>query len=111
MLCCDWPKPTYPAQQAKRSTSKLETWCDTDHAGCLRTRKSTSGGCVIVGTHLLKSWSSTQPIIILSSGEAELHAVVKAGANGMGMLPLLLDLGVRLYLNFWTDSIATQGIL
>ena len=64
----------------------------------------------MAGTHLLKSWSSTQPTITLSSREAELHGVVKAGANGMGMLSLLLDLGVRLYLNIWTDSIATQGI-
>ena len=54
--------------------------------------------------------ASTQPTITLSSGEAELHGVVKAGANGMGMLLLLYDLGVRLRLVVWTDSIATQGI-
>ena len=64
----------------------------------------------MVGTHLLKSWSSTQPTITLSSGEAELHGVVKAGANGMGMVSLLFDLGVKLYLVIWTDSTATQGI-
>ena len=58
----------------------------------------------MVGTHLLKSWASTQPTITLSSGEAELHGVVKAGANGMGMLSLLYDLGVRLRLVAWTDS-------
>ena len=44
----------------------------TDHAGCLRTRKSTSAGCLLVGTHLIKSWASTQPTITLSSGEAKL---------------------------------------
>lgn len=38
------------------------------------------------------------------------HGVVKAGANGMGMLSLLHDLGVRLHFSVWTDSTATQGI-
>ena len=64
----------------------------------------------MVGKHLLKSWSSTQATITLSSGEAELHGVVKAGANGLGMLALMSDLGVKLYLVIWTDSTATQGI-
>ena len=90
--------------------STIDVYADTDHAGCLRTRKSTSGGCIMVGTHLLKSWSSTRPTVTLSSGEAELHGVIKAGANGMGMMSLLFDLGVKLYLVIWTDSTATQGI-
>ena len=35
----------------------------------MRTRKSTSGGCVVLGKHLIKSWSSTQTSISLSSGD------------------------------------------
>jgi len=88
----------------------IDVYVDTDHAGCLRTRKSTSGGCVMAGSHLLKSWASTQPTITLSSGEAELHGVVRGGAIGIGFLSLLADLGVRLLLRLWTDSSATQGI-
>ena len=49
----------------------LDVYVDTDHAGCLKTRKSTSGGCIMAGQHLLKSWSSTQPTITSSSGEGE----------------------------------------
>ena len=45
---------------------------DSDHAGCIRTRKSTSGGMMRWGSHVLKWWSKTQPTIALSSGEAEL---------------------------------------
>ena len=41
------------------SVDSLEVCVDTDHAGCLKTRKSTSGGCVVLGAHLLKTWSST----------------------------------------------------
>ena len=88
----------------------VDVYVDTDHAGCLRTRKSTSGGCVMLGAHLLKSWASTQPTITLSSGEAELHGVVKGSAAGLGMVSLLADLGVRIRLRVWTDSTASIGI-
>ena len=82
----------YPYQEG---VDGVDVYGDTDHAGCLRTRKSTSGGCLLVGKHLIKSWASTQPTITLSSGEAELHGVIRAAANGLGYLPLLSDLGVR----------------
>ena len=41
----------YPFQE---SVDGVDVYGDTDHAGCLRTRKSTSGGCVLVGTHFMK---------------------------------------------------------
>ena len=43
----------------------LTVWTDTDYAGCKKTRKSTSGGVVMWGSHLIKSWSSTQSVIAL----------------------------------------------
>ena len=64
----------------------------------------------MLGAHLLKSWASTQPTITLSSGEAELHGVVKGSAAGLGMLSLLADLGARIRLRVWTDSTASIGI-
>ena len=64
----------------------------------------------MAGAHFIKSWSSTQPTITLSSGEAELHGVVKAGAIGLGILSMLQVMGICLHLNIWTDSIASQGI-
>ena len=51
----------------------LQVYADTDDfAGCVHTRRSTSGGCASRGGHLLKHWSVTQKTITLSSGEAEL---------------------------------------
>ena len=97
----------YPFQE---EVECMEVYADTDHAGCLRTRKSTSGGCVMLGAHMLKAWSSTQPTITLSSGEAELHGVARASAAGLGMLPLLADFGARLPMRVWTDSTASIGI-
>jgi hypothetical protein len=37
----------------------IDAYADTDWAGCPRSRRSTSGGCIMLGTHLLKCWSST----------------------------------------------------
>ena len=64
----------------------------------------------MLGEHMLKAWSSTQPRITLSSGEAELHGVVGASAAGLGMLALLADFGARLPMRVWTDSTASIGI-
>ena len=64
----------------------------------------------MLGAHMLKAWSSTQPTITLSSGEAELHGVVRASAAGLGMLALMADFGARLPMRVWTDSTASIGI-
>ena len=64
----------------------------------------------MLGTHLIKSWSSTQNLIALSSGEAEYYGVVKASGMGLGYQSLLRDLGVEMPLRVWTDSTATIGI-
>jgi hypothetical protein len=58
----------------------------------------------------MKSWSSTQPTLTLSSGESELHAVIKGAAAGLGYASLLKDLGVTLEIRLWTDSSASKGI-
>ena len=56
---------TYPWQTA----DGIEVYSDTDWSGCPRTRRSTSGGCVMIGRHVIRTWSSTQPSVTLSSGE------------------------------------------
>ena len=50
---------------------------DSDWAGDRKTGKSTSGGVVMIGHHLIKTWSRTQDAITLSSVEAELVALGK----------------------------------
>ena len=89
---------------------KLSVWTDTDYAGCLRTRKSTSGGLVRLGKHLVKSWSNTQSVIALSSGEAEYYGMVKGGSVGLGIKALLADLGVKRGIKLKTDASAAKGI-
>ena len=66
----------------------LEAYTDTDWAGCTRTRKSTSGGCLMVGYHLIKAWSATQASIALSAGEAEYYGVVRGAGIALRMQAL-----------------------
>ena len=46
----------------------------------------------------------------LSSAEAELYGVVKAAAQGMGILSLARDLGEHFALRIYTDSSAAEGV-
>jgi hypothetical protein len=93
-----------------QSVDAIDVYVDTDWAGCARTRKSTSGGCVMLGGHMVKSWSSTQPGVTLSSGEAELCGVIRGSGMGLGFQSLMADLGHDLPLRVWTDSSAAIGI-
>ena len=93
-----------------RCTERVEVYSDTDCVGCIKTCKSTSGGCLMLGGHLLKSWSSTKAIVSLSLGEAEFDGVTKAAGIGLGYQALLRDLGITIGIRVWMDSSATIGI-
>jgi hypothetical protein len=88
----------------------LRVYVDTDFAGCLRTRKSTSGGCAMLGSHLVKHWSTTQKVVTLSSGEAELAGIVKGSAEALGLQSLAKDLGLEVHVRVYADSSAAIGI-
>ena len=63
----------------------VDGYSDSDYAGCKDTRKSTSGGCMMIGTHTIRSWSSTQAVVAMSSGEAEFYAVVRCVCELLGL--------------------------
>ena len=67
-----------------QNADHTDAYADTDWAGCPRSRRSTSGGCIMVVTYLLKCWSSTQAGAAMSSGEAELYGAVKGASTGLG---------------------------
>ena len=56
---------------------------DSDWGGSRGDRRSTSGGLIMIGSHCIKTWSSTQGAIALSSAEAEFHAMVDAVESKM----------------------------
>ncbi len=62
----------------------LRAYTDPDFAGCIATRRSTSGGAALLGDHLLQHWASMQKNITLSSAEAELGAVVRGFSEVLG---------------------------
>ncbi len=96
----------YPWQ----SRPVLRVYTDSDFAGCVATRLSTSGGAVMLGGHLLKHWASTQKRITLSSGEAELGAVVRGFSEALGLQSVAQDLGISLHPEVHADSSAAIGI-
>jgi hypothetical protein len=96
----------YPWQ----SRPGLRAYTDSDFAGCVATRRSTSGGAALLGAHLLKHWASTQKKITLSSGEAELGAVVRGFSEVLGLQSVARDLGVELKPEVHADSSAAIGI-
>ena len=87
----------------------IEAVVDTDHAGCLKARKSTSGGIAMLGKHCIKAWSVNQQVIALSSGEAEYYGMVKGASNTLGLGGMLSDMGVSIRICLSTDSCAAKG--
>jgi hypothetical protein len=67
---------------------------DSDWAGCRRTRKSTSGGAIMIGGHCIRTWSTTQAPIALSSAEAEYYAMVEGAVKAKGLESMLKELGM-----------------
>ena len=89
---------------------RIETFVDSDWAGCKATCKSTSGGAMMVGRHMIKSWSTAQATVALSSGEAELYALVKGASQSLGLISLAGDMGLDMDARVHTDSSAALGI-
>jgi hypothetical protein len=74
---------------------ELKLFTDSDWAGCRRTRRSTSGGVIMLGEHCVKTWSSTQAPIALSSAEAEYYSMVEGTTRAVGLASMLKELGLR----------------
>ena len=95
--------------QAAQDT--ITAYSDAGWAGCKTTRKSTTGGCIMIGTHNVKSWSRTQSLIALSSGESELYSALKAAAETLGMLSMAKDFAWKMKGELWGDASAALGII
>eukprot|EP00434_Breviolum_minutum_P041983 symbB.v1.2.037353.t1/scaffold5493.1/size26513/3 len=60
---------------SKQTTFDIDTYVDSDWAGCATSRRSTSGMALYFLGTLITSQSRTQATVALSSGEAELYAI------------------------------------
>ena len=63
----------------------MTAWTDSDWAGDLASRRSTSGGFIVYRGAVMMRWSKTQSNVALSSAEAELNATVKGLSELIGM--------------------------
>ena len=82
---------------------------DSDWAGS-ESRRSTTGAFEQYGLHPIEFSCSTQQVIALSSGEAELHATGRAAAGGLQSVQLLVEAGMEPMLEVLTDSSANLGM-
>ncbi|GJU72942.1 ribonuclease H-like domain-containing protein [Tanacetum coccineum] len=86
----------YGLQLFSSTTDSLIAYTDADWAGCLTTRRSTSGYYVFLGNNLL-SWSSKrQPTLSHFSAEAEYRGVANAVAETCWIWNLLRELHIPL---------------
>ena len=92
-------------------TPTVRCQVDSDWAGCLKTRRSTSGGVLYRGGHCLAQWSRTQQTVALSSAEAELNAALKGAVELLGLKEMVEEMGTDLGATLEGDSSACKGIL
>ena len=67
----------------------------------------------MVGKHCVKTWSSTQGAVALSSAEAEFYAMIEAVIRAKGVVNVMLELGfqVKKDLQLHTDSSAAKSFV
>jgi len=88
----------------QRMPSRITATVDTDYAGCLLTRKSTSGTVLSFGDHTLSATGSLQSTVSLSSGEAEYYGILRGAASGLKLAALAADLGLEKHVEVVTKK-------
>ena len=99
----------FPLQQ-EESIVLTDGLSDADAAGCPKTRRPTSGGCLRVGQHTLATWSSTQRVVSLSSAESEDYSMVRRASEAIGLANTVRELGHEAQVRIWTDAAAARGL-
>ena len=92
-------------------TDTVDAFSDANWAGCRVSRKSTSGGALMIGSHLIKCWAKTQATVAKSSAESELYGFVRATCETLGFISLSNDFGTDMYSRLHMDSTAARGII
>ena len=98
----------YPMQSEQ---TEMVVRTDADWAGCRRSRKSTSGGNISIGSHCIKVWAKMQGVMAKRSAGPELYGVVRGACEGLGMKSLCADLGSDVGVRLELDAPAAKGIL
>ena len=84
--------------------SHIRCFTDSDWAGDVESRRSTSGMVILRGKHLIRHSSTLQTTIGLSSAEAEYYAMTKGAAYALGIQSLHNDWSINLNIDLYCDS-------
>ena len=101
-------KPTLQLASTN-TTLDLDVYCDSDWAGCSKTRKSTSGVVMSLLGTTLYTCSRTQATVALSSGEAELYAIGLGVQEALFVKSLLMESGLAKGVNLTCHTDSTSG--
>lgn len=83
---------------------QLTAYSDADYAGDIKTRRSTSGYVIFFGEGPISWASRKQPIVALSSTEAEFIAAADCCKETMFLKSLLLDIGIDIPVTCKVDN-------
>ena len=89
----------------------LDVFSDSDHAGDLTTRRSTSCCVILLQGSLIYMHSKKQTVVSTSSAEAELYAASGSLAEGLRIKHLLEELELRVSLTLWVDNSAARTMM
>ena len=92
------------------SDATLQVHVDSDWAGDLFGRKSTTGVIVRRGKHLLRHMSCLQTLVALSSGEAEYHALIRVECTSLGIQSHHQDWTIDVPIQIYSDSSAARSV-
>ena len=73
--------------------AKSQRMCTSDWSANTKMEKSVSGGVLKVGKHVTRTWSSTQPTVVTSRGEAELIAMYYGATRRLGLQTVKAEMG------------------
>ena len=100
----------YPWQTPQEGR-QVVVYTDSDWANCSQSRKSVSGGVMVMGRHLIHHWTRLQPIVAQSSAEAELVSSANGIAELISEIHLLHDLGECPQPSLRVDARACRGMV
>ena len=105
-------RPTHTLPKTYNMSTEIDCETDSDWAGDLDTRRSTSGYNVFWNGACIHSASKTQQTLALSSGEAELYAINSGTAECLALRNLMLELGfaTKISMTLSTDSSTARAM-